>query len=103
MNTQQHPLYADDRLLIDQLLANASNPPQDEHIIHTARLMNRYWGFPGAHDIRGDLIKVAQQMCFENRAELNQAARRIWQTSFRPQPQEVEIAVGSGADVTGES
>lgn len=55
---QQHPLYKDDRQIVDKLL---QNDPTDYNMAELARLTIRYRGFPGAKDIKDDLEKVLQK------------------------------------------
>lgn len=54
---QQHPLYNQDRALINSLL-NAA--PTDLNLAELARMRIRYNGFPGARDLQADLDQVMQ-------------------------------------------
>lgn len=92
---QQHPLYDTDRNTVDRLLA--ASKPEARDIVDCARLLNRYEGFQGAPDIKGDLAHCLRSWNL-TRAELNTSARTIWQGGYRP-PLQVDTEVGSGADV----
>jgi hypothetical protein len=96
---QNHPLHATDRLVVDGLLAVAS--PEDHHLVDAARLLHRYDGFPGASDLRQDLVKVLDHWQLD-RARLQQRTRAIWATGFRPGPAAPAEAVGSGFDTAGD-
>jgi hypothetical protein len=91
---QSHPLYATDRDLVDRLLA--AEQPVDEHLVDAARLLMRYEGFPGAHDIKDDLAKTLRLWGL-SRQELHGRTKAIWQAGYRPAPAGAE-AVGSGFD-----
>jgi hypothetical protein len=93
---QSHPLYASDRDTVDRLLAVSE--PADEHLVDAARLLMRYQGFPGAHDLQDDLAK-ALRLWGLSRAALQERTRAIWAAGFRPTPRSSE-AVGSGFDTT---
>ncbi|MEN9229999.1 MAG: DUF3288 family protein [Thermostichus sp. DG02_5_bins_236] len=59
---QQHPQYATDRDLLNQLLEQAQVQPRSERVLaEVARLRIRYQGFPGARDIQRDLNGILQQ------------------------------------------
>jgi len=59
---QQHPLYATDRAVLDELMAQArENPPSDWVLAEVARLRIRYQGFPGAWDLQQDLDQILEQ------------------------------------------
>lgn len=55
---QQHPLWGNDRQIVNALLAGE---PTDYNLAELARLRIRYHGFPGARDIQADLDKVLSQ------------------------------------------
>ena len=55
---QQHPLWSNDRAVVDTLLSGA---PTDYNLAELARLRIRYRGFPGARDIQKDLDVVLQR------------------------------------------
>ena len=92
---QAHPLYAKDRDLVDQLLAVAV--PADGHLVDLARLLSRYEGFPGADDLRDDLVKTLRLWAL-SRDELHGRTRAIWAGGYRPGAQPAAEAVGSGFD-----
>jgi hypothetical protein len=56
---QKHPLYADDRSLVDQLLS--IDQPSDHNLADLARLQMRYQDFIGARDIQADLVQILQK------------------------------------------
>ncbi len=95
MDEQSHPLHAIDRDSVDRLLA--ADPPLDDHLVDAARLLMRYEGFPGAHDLREDLDKVLRLWGLD-RDRLHQRTRAIWAAGYRPGPAPVAEAVGSGFD-----
>ena len=55
---QLHPKAAEDRAIVDTLLAEECN---DYNLAEFARLRIRYRGFPGAKDIQADLEKLLKQ------------------------------------------
>ncbi len=62
LRDQQHPQYATDRALLDQVMAQAQeNPPSDWVLAEVARLRIRYQGFPGARDLQQDLDQILEQ------------------------------------------
>jgi hypothetical protein len=93
-NDQSHPLYATDRNVVDRLLA--AEVPADDHLVDAARLLMRYEGFPGAHDLSADLAKTLRLWGL-SREELHRRTRAIWEAGFRPAPAASE-AVGSSFD-----
>ncbi|MEN9766835.1 DUF3288 family protein [Vulcanococcus sp.] len=94
---QVHPLYATDRDLVDRLLATAS--PADADLVEIGRLLMRYTGFPGAHDLQDDLHKTLRLWGLDQ-AQLNQRCRAIWADGFRPGAEAAEQSVGSGFDTS---
>lgn len=72
---QQHPQYTSDRQIVNSLMGGE---PSDYNLAELARLIMRYQGFPGAHDIQADLQKVMKQWkftedsLFEKTRELHQ-------------------------------
>ena len=90
-----HPLHATDRELVDQLLA--AHNPSDGQLVDLGRLLMRYSGFPGAHDLQDDLQKTLRLWGL-SRAQLNARCRAIWAAGFRPGAGAVPQAVGSGFD-----
>ena len=93
--SQTHPLYKQDRELVDQLLAES--PPSDDELTTAGRLLIRYRGFPGAEDIKSDLSAVLKQWGM-TRDELNRRCIQIWSTGYRPGQLDQGLTVGSGAD-----
>ena len=92
---QSHPLYATDRELVDQLLATET--PAETELVNLGRLLMRYAGFPGAHDLQDDLDKTLRLWGL-SREQLNARCRAIWAAGFRPGAGAVPQAVGSGFD-----
>lgn len=92
---QLHPLASSDRELVDQLLA--AEQPSDAHLVDLGRLLMRYRGFPGAHDLQADLDKVLRLWRLSE-DDLNQRCRAIWASGFRPGAEAAAQAVGSGFD-----
>lgn len=97
---QAHPLYAQDRAVVDQLLAAPT--PEPEHLVHAARLLLRYQGFPGAPDVPRDLRTCLQRWGLERDA-LHARTRALWASGWRPALPADQQAVGSGADVQDEA
>ncbi len=91
---QSHPLYAGDRDRVDALLA--CREPGDAQLVDAARLLMRYQGFPGAHDLQDDLAKALRLWGLDLEA-LHKRTRAIWASGFRPAPAAAD-AVGSGFD-----
>lgn len=91
---QSHPLHAGDRDRVDGLLA--CGEPGDAQLVEVARLLMRYEGFPGAHDLQADLAKLLRLWGLDREA-LHQRTRAIWAAGFRPAPTAAD-AVGSGFD-----
>lgn len=94
---QQHPLYASDRDLVDQLLA--TQEPADGQLVDLGRLLMRYSGFPGALDLQDDLEKTLRLWGL-SRAELNSRCRAIWEGGYRPGAEVAPQSVGSGFDTS---
>lgn len=75
---QQHPLYTDDRQIVNTLL---SSEPTDYNLAELARLRIRYRGFPGARDIQSDLDrllaqwKLTEEQLFEKTRQIHQTAQ----------------------------
>lgn len=93
---QAHPLYKQDRAVLDRLIA--TSVPTDQDLVDAARLLMRYRKYPGVFDIQEDIVQAAKAWGFTSSAELNAATRAIWARGFRPQFQ-AGAEVGSGADV----
>jgi len=85
--------------VIDGLLAVQT--PGEAQLVDAARLLMRYEGFPGAHDLQEDLAKVLRLWGL-SREELHGRTREIWASGwaagFRPGPVGGAEAVGSGFD-----
>ncbi len=94
MTEQNHPLYSIDRDNVDRLLAKQL--PDDRDIVDLARLLLRYEDFAGALDLKDDMKKILNLWGF-TREILNDKARKIWETGFRPE-KKADVAVGSGFD-----
>ncbi|MFM7287430.1 MAG: DUF3288 family protein [Cyanobium sp.] len=96
---QSHPLHTLDRDVIDGLLAVQT--PGEAQLVDAARLLMRYEGFPGAHDLQEDLAKVLRLWGL-SREELHGRTREIWASGFRPGSADSaapgQEAVGSGFD-----
>ncbi|PIG91208.1 DUF3288 family protein [Gloeocapsopsis sp. IPPAS B-1203] len=73
---QQHPLYNQDRALINSLLTAA---PSDLNLVELARMRIRYNGFPGARDLQADLDQVMQRWNLTE-AELFEKTRQLHAT-----------------------
>lgn len=59
---QQHPQYATDRDLLNQVMARVQEQPRSDWVLaEVARLRIRYQGFPGARDLQRDLDEILQQ------------------------------------------
>jgi hypothetical protein len=100
MDEQSHPLHAIDREVVDRLLAVEA--PADAHLVDAARLLMRYEGFPGAHDLRADLERLLRLWKLD-RQELHHRSRAIWAAGYRPAPAAAGEAVGSGFDTADQS
>lgn len=74
---QQHPLYTDDRQIVNTLL---DAEPTDYNLAELARLRIRYQGFPGARDIQSDLERILRQWELTE-AQLFEKTRQIHQTA----------------------
>lgn len=92
---RSHPLYAQDRAIVDRLLA--ASTPSDPDIVDCARLLMRYLGYPGARDIQEDLARAVQSWHMDTDT-LYARSRQIWAEGYRPSIDEA-AEVGSGADV----
>ena len=90
---QTHPLYAQERAALTQLLTVVQ--PSDRHIAEAARLCIRFDGFEGHPDIHMDLRTLLNGWRL-TRDQLNQRARRLWETGYRPQIED-DLSIGSGA------
>lgn len=93
---RKHPMYEQDRPIVDRLLA--ANQPSEADITDCARLMMRYLGFPGARDIQQDLARSVSNWRMDT-DQLYRRARKLWASGWRPAIAE-DMEVGSGADVS---
>lgn len=96
MQDQNHPLYLNDRKIVNRLLAKES--PENSDLIELARLFIRYEGFHGANDLQEDLSKLLNFWSL-SRDELNNKVRVMWTNGYRPGVNKDEV-VGSGFDTT---
>ena len=58
MEGHSHPLYSIDRDNLNRLLS--VNTPNDDDMVEIARLFIRYEDFPGAKDLKMDMLKILQ-------------------------------------------
>jgi hypothetical protein len=95
-----HPLDGTDRPIIEAL--GAVNPPSQLDIINAARLHIRYRDSRLSPDLLDQLLVAIQRWSLST-GELQERARAIWQSGWRPPlPGFVEEQpVGSGSDVEG--
>jgi len=96
MKEQNHPLYANDRDIVDRLMG--VNSPNNREIVDLARLFLRYDGFPGAFDLQDDLRKILKLWNI-SKTILNEKAKEIWQSGYRPGMND-DLVVGSGFDTS---
>ena len=96
MEEQNHPLYSNDREIVNRLLSREH--PNNADLVDLSRLLIRYEGFPGAHDLHADMSKILRLWKI-NREELNSKVREVWRDGYKPGSQ-TEEAVGSGFDTT---
>ena len=96
---QSHPLEVSDRETVERLLA--ANQPGDADLIDAARLLMRYQGFPGAHDLQEDLAKTLRLWGLSREA-LHERTRALWAQGYRPAAAASE-GVGSGFDTTADN
>ncbi len=103
MEAQNHPLYPVDREHLNRLLSK--NIPNNDDFILLARLLIRYEDFPGAKDLKMDMVKTLENWGL-SREELNKTTKRLWSkgdaTDATPQAASDEI-VGSGFDASDNS
>ena len=95
-NEQTHPLHATDKNIIDSLITKEI--PEDIDFINLARLINRYYNFPGEIEIKNDINKILK-FWKVNKKELFSKTKNIWSKSFRP-PNSNKDLVGSGFDTS---
>jgi len=92
---QAHPLYEAHRDVVNRLLA--AEAPADADLVDAARLLMRYEGFPGAIDIKEDLVKAIGLWGMDREA-LHARTRAIWAAGFLPMKEAPTEAVGSSFD-----
>ena len=95
-NSQTHPLYAKDRDQVDALLGHQGEPGPEQLTV-AARLIMRYGDFPGAEDLKNDILKVVKSWGLDFQT-LNARCREIWSSGWKP-GQQIDSELGSGADV----
>ena len=95
-NDQTHPLHETDKNIIDSLITKQI--PEELDYINLARLINRYYNFPGEVEIKNDIEKI---LMFWNitKNELFEKTRNIWSKNFRPDNTNKDL-VGSGFDTS---
>ena len=93
--TLSHPLYQQDRELIDGLLEQET--PDAQALTTAGRLFVRYNGFPGATDLKVDLSACLRKWNM-SKDELNSKCMEIWHSGWRPGQVEEELSIGSGAN-----
>ena len=95
-NEQTHPLHSTDKDIVDSLITNAK--PEDIDFINLARLINRYYNFPGEFEIKNDIEKILKFWNI-NKNDLFSKTKKIWSQSFRPSNTNKDL-VGSGFDTS---
>ena len=95
---QSHPLYSSDRDHVDRLLAKPI--PEDGDLVDLARLLIRYEGFQGAHDLKADIDKT-MRLWGMSKESLNEKTRNIWKEGYRSGSKSSD-SVGSGFDTSDE-
>ena len=99
MEGQNHPLYSTDRDNLDRLLSKKT-PGQDD-LIDLGRLFMRYEDFPGANDLKMDMLKTLKLWGI-SKEELHIRTREIWKMGYRPDGSSNEV-VGSSFDTSENS
>ncbi len=100
---QSHPLYSSDRDHVDRLLAK--EVPQEADLVDLARLFMRYQEFPGAQDLKDDMIKTIHLWGLSVE-DLNKKTREIWGKGYIPgisSPSSSGGTVGSGFDTADDA
>ena len=95
-NDQIHPLHSTDRKIIDSLISK--KVPQDYDFINLARLINRYYNFPGEIEIKKDIEKTLNFWKI-TKDELFSKTRILWSNDFRPS-NNINDLIGSGFDTS---
>ncbi len=96
MKDQNHPLYINDREIVNRLIAKSE--PSGSDFVDLARLFIRYQDFPGAYDLQEDFMKILR-LWNMSREDLNSRVKEIWSKGYRPGDNLDEV-VGSGFDTT---
>ena len=95
-NEQTHPLHETDKNIIDSLITK--KVPEDLDFINLARLINRYYNFPGEIEIKKDIEKILKFWNISQN-DLFSRTRTIWSNNFRPNNTSKGL-VGSGFDTS---
>ena len=95
-NEQTHPLHETDKNIIDSLITKKI--PEDLDFINLARLINRYYNFPGEIEIKKDIEKILKFWKISQK-DLFAKTRKIWSNNFRPNNTSKDL-VGSGFDTS---
>ena len=95
-NEQTHPLHEIDKNILDSLITKKN--PEDVDLINLARLINRYFNFPGEIEIKNDIEKILKFWKISKK-DLFSKTRIIWANSFRPSNTSKDL-VGSGFDTS---
>ena len=95
-NEQTHPLHETDKNIIDSLITK--KVPEDLDFINLARLINRYYNFPGEIEIKKDIEKILKFWNISQN-DLFSRTRKIWSNNFRPNNTSKGL-VGSGFDTS---
>ena len=95
-NEQTHPLHLIDKKIIDALITKEI--PEDIDFINLARLINRYYNFPGEFEIKNDIEKILKFWNI-NKNDLFSKTKKIWSQGFRPSNTNKDL-VGSGFDTS---
>mgnify|MGYP006221789141 FL=1 len=95
-NEQIHPMHATDKKIIDSLISK--NSPEDFDLINLARLINRYYDFPGEIEIKEDIEKTLKFWKI-TKDKLFEKTKKLWSNNFRPSNTNKDL-VGSGFDTS---
>ena len=95
-NEQTHPLHLTDKKIIDSLIVKKK--PEDFDLINLARLINRYYNFPGEVEIKDD-IKKTLKFWGITKDDLFSMTKKLWSRNFRPSNATGDL-VGSGFDTS---
>ena len=96
MEAQSHPLYSIDRDHLNRLLS--VNSPKEEDLVEIARLFIRYEDFPGAKDLKSDMLKILNLWGI-TKEDLNQKTRDIWIKGYKSVTDSDEM-LGSSFDTS---